>query len=387
MEQRPLAVWAWPAYLSRSIGVALLLGLSLLSGCMNQIPRSGPGEVTITKGAGDLAGFTLIDVNADTIGPYMLVRRGDSAGTVGTAYSPRVRLSPGDIIKVNIAESKEGGLFAPLSIGGTAFSNVRVDHKGSISLPYAGRLSVGGLDTQAVEDRIKSRLSGVTFEPQVYVELMADRSNTVLVTGEARSPGRFSLLEGPLTIIDAINRAGGPARAPHQTDVILRRGKSVRRMSLTAIEGGRNIQLQRGDEIVLEASLKVFNALGAIAKTGQMEFPKAEPSLLDALATAGGLSNGIAHNTGVFVFRLEEPHAWQDDKGGWQPGPVIFKFDMSRPETLFFEQAFALRANDTIYVTNAPTIEWMRLLAPIAQTMSTLRAGVTLPNTFESIGQ
>jgi polysaccharide biosynthesis/export protein len=308
----------------------------------------------------------------------MLERRGDSGGTVGTGYSPRIRLAPGDVIKVNIAESKEGGLFAPLSIGGTSFSNVRVDHKGSISLPYAGRVAVAGLDPQAVEDRIKNRLAGVTFEPQIYVELVADRSNTVLVTGEVKAPGRFSLLEGPLTIIDAINRAGGGVRMPHQTDVVLRRGKTVKRIPLTSIEGGRNIQLQRGDEIVVEADLKVFNALGAVSKTGQVEFPKTNPSLLDALATVGGLSNSLAHNTGVFVFRLEEPHAWLDDKGQWQPGPVIFKFDMSRPETFFFEQAFALKPDDTIYVTNAPTVEWLRLIGPIATTMATVRGGISL---------
>jgi len=216
------------------------------------------------------------------------------------------------------------------------------------------------------------------------VELVSDRSSTVLVTGYVKSPGRYSALDGPLTIIDAINHAGGPALAPYQTDVVLRRGKTVKRMALSSIEGGRNIPLQRGDEIVLEPDLKVFNALGAVTRTGQIEFPKPEPTLLDGLATVGGLSNNLAHNTGVFVFRLEEPHAWLDDKGRWQPGPVIFKFDMSRPETFFFEQVFALRPNDTIYVTNAPTVEWLRLIGPIAQTAATVRGGIALTSTVES---
>jgi polysaccharide export outer membrane protein len=382
MVQR-LPVPAPSVFLTRGIFAVILCAITLLSGC-TEIARPGPGEVAITKGRGDLAGFTLIDVNADTVGPYMLARSGDSGGTVGTSSSPRVRLAPGDVIKVNIAESKEGGLFAPLATGGTPFSNVRVDHKGSISLPYAGRVPVAGLDTQTVEDRIKSRLAGVTFEPQVYVELVADHSNTVLVTGEVRAPGRFSLLDGPLTIIDAINRAGGAAHPPYQTDVVLRRGKTVKRIPMTSIQGGRNIPLQRGDEIVVEADLKVFNALGAVSKTGQMEFPKTEPSLLDGIATAGGLTNNLAHNTGVFVFRLEEPHAWQDAKGQWQPGPVIFKFDMSLPETFFYEQAFALKSNDTIYVTNAPAVEWMRVITPIATTMAAARGGFQLTNQIEN---
>jgi polysaccharide export outer membrane protein len=385
MLQQPRLVPALREWMTRGIVVAVISLLAALSGC-TEIPRAGPGEVAITKGGGDLAGFTLIDVNADTIGPYMLVRHSDSGGTVGTGYAPRIRLAPGDIIRISIAESKDGGLFAPLAVGGTTFGNVRVDDRGTISIPYAGRVPVAGLDLQRVEARIRSRLAGVTFEPQVYVELIADRSNTVLVTGEVKSPGRFSLLEGSLTIIDAINRAGGASRPAHLTDVVLRRGKEVKRIALASIEGGLNIQLQRGDEIVVEADFKVFNAMGAVTKAGQIEFPKSQPSVLDALATVGGLSNNVAHNTGVFLFRLNEPHAWLDSQGRWQSGPVIFKFNMALPETFFFEQAFALRPDDTIYVTNAPTVEWMRVLAPIAQTMATVRGSISVTNAVENVG-
>src|SRR3954449_10117775 len=148
IHQAP-ATLALPSLVTRSLIALSLCAFTLLSGC-TQIARPGPGEVAITKGAGDLAGFTLIDVNSDTIAPYMLSRRSDAGGTAGTGYSPRIRLSPGDVLRVNIAESKEGGLFAPLAVGGTGFSNVRIDDRGVISLPYVGRLSVRGLDPQAV---------------------------------------------------------------------------------------------------------------------------------------------------------------------------------------------------------------------------------------------
>ena len=105
MMLRPLSLIAPSLYLTRAIFAAFLAVTAVLAGC-TQIPRPGPAEVAITKGAGDLAGFTLIDINSNTIGPYMLIRHGDSAGTVGTGYSPRIRLAPGDVIKVSIAESK-----------------------------------------------------------------------------------------------------------------------------------------------------------------------------------------------------------------------------------------------------------------------------------------
>ena len=100
--------------------------------------------------------------------------------------------------------------------------------------------------------------------------------------------------------------------------------------------------------------------------------------MLDALALVGGLDNSVSSNTGVFVFRLREPKAWLDADSRWQEGPAIFQFDMSKPETMFIAQAFGVRSDDTIYVTNAPAIEWIRSLAPIAATIQTVQSAVTV---------
>lgn len=357
--------------------LALAGASAVLAGCSG-IPRVGPAEKDINQEAADLSGFSLIEVNATTIGPYRVHTSGDQAGTGGTATAGRISLSSGDLIKVTISESKEGGLFAPLSRGGTPFNNVRVDHKGTISLPYVGRMNVKGLDPQTVEKRIRNTLTSVSFEPQVYVELLEDRNQSVLVTGEVKTPGRFSTIEGPMTLIDAINRAGGATRAPHQTEVVIRRGKTVTRLPLSRVYAGRNRALQPGDELVLEADVKVFNAIGAVTRTGQTEFSKYNPTLLDALSQMGGLSNEVASNTGVFVFRLRERQAWKDEQGHWHEGPVIFKFDMSKPETLFLAGVFGICHEDTIYVTNAPTVEWERKLRPIALSIAVVNGGVTL---------
>jgi polysaccharide export outer membrane protein len=356
--------------------VAIFAALAFLTACSG-IPRSGPAEVAITQGSADLAGFSLIGMTPQNVGNYLVRRIDDGAGTAGVPSAPAVVLSSGDIIKVRISESKEGGLFAPLATGGTVFDKVRVDHRGTISLPYASRVKVSGLDTQAVAERIRDKLSGVSFEPQVYVELVADRGSSVLVSGAVKDPGRFSLLEGPMTLLDAVGKAGGATGPAHQIDVLVRRGKQVMRIPLSTVQSGRNMQLRSGDEVILEADAKVFNALGAVTKAGQIEFSKLNPSLLDALSQVGGLSNELASNTGVFVFRLREPKAWQDRDGRWHEGAAIFRFNMSRPETMFIAQVFGVVPDDTIYVTNAPSVEWMRAITPIAATMAAVNSAVT----------
>jgi polysaccharide export outer membrane protein len=352
------------------IGLSLLLVIPALGGCT--ISRDGPQEKLISEASADLSGFTLIDMTAARVSNYRISRPADSAGTVAVPSAPPISLSSGDVLKVRISEAKEGGIFAPLALGGTVFDNLRVDHKGTISLPHAGRLKVAGLDPPRVEDRIRAALEGVAFEPQVQVEITADRGSSVLVSGEVHNAGRFSLIESPLTLVDAIARAGGATKPRHQIDVVIRRGKSVRRVPLDTVLNGRNQQLRAGDEVTLEANGKVFNALGAVKRTGQIEFPKANPSLMDALAQAGGLDDGRSSATGVFVFRLREPKAWLDANNSWQQGAVIFRFDMSKPETMFIAQAFAIRSDDTVYVTNAPSLEWVRTLQPIAMTLATV---------------
>ncbi len=362
----------------------LCLALLLLAGCSG-IPRAGPLEKSITEESADLAGFTLIEMSANTVAEYRVASAADTAGTVGVPGAPEINISPGDVLRLRISETKEGGIFAPLASGGTSFDSVRVDHKGDVTIPYVGRVKVLGLNLQQVEERLRSRLTGVTFEPQVYAELVSGRGSSILVSGEVKAPGRFSLLDGPMTIIDAVAKAGGANKPPHQMDVVIRRGKTLTRIPLASVMSGRNQPLRTGDEVTLEANTKVFNALGAIKSTGQLEFNKLYPTLLDALAQLGGLDNTNSSSTGVFVFRLREPRAWLDADNHWQEGPVIFKFDMTKPEMMFITQAFGVRPNDTIYVTNAPSVEWTRSLSPIAQTMATIQGGIGLGKTVIDI--
>jgi polysaccharide export outer membrane protein len=382
-----------PATKSRHIGVFVrgaavaLLALGVAS--CSSLPTSGPSYSAIVdkpnESSDDIDGYTLIDVSAANIGTYRVHKANDAAGGGAAQTQAAIRLAPGDIIRVAISEGKEGGLFAPLAAGGTNFPQVRVDKSGSINLPYVGRLPVRGLDLPDVEARIRAKLQGTAFEPQVYVELLANRNNTVLVAGDVKSPGRHSLLEGPMTIVDAVAKAGGLARPALQSDVVLRRGKSVRRIAMSDVYNGHNLQLAAGDELTIEYGAKTFNALGAVKKTGQLEFTKASPTLMDGLAQAAWLNDDAANPTGIFVFRLNEPHAWRDQAGTWHRGNVVFRVDLRKPENLFLAQALALKPDDSIYVTNAPAYEWMKAVRPIAMSLLAVRNATGTASQIETL--
>src|SRR5690606_17903177 len=112
--------------------------------------------------------------------------------------------------------------------GGTVFDNVRVSSDGTISLPYVGSLNVRGFTLTQVDNAIRKKLKGtVATDPQVHSEMVGDFSGSVLVAGAVKTPGRFSSLQGPLTILDAVNMAGGPVLEPHLINVIVRNGKKA----------------------------------------------------------------------------------------------------------------------------------------------------------------
>lgn len=372
----------------RVVGSVLVILATSLAGC-DTISSSGPSNSAIVEQASttpdQIDSYALIDIDATNIAHYRVNKPSDRGEATTALTQARVRLAPGDVLKVIVSESKEGGLFAPLATGGTTFPNVRIDQNGDISLPYVERLNVRGLDPQAVEAKIRAKLQGTAFEPQVYVELLANRNNSVLVAGEVRQPSRLSMLDGPMTVIDAVSRAGGLSRSALQSEAVIRRGGSVRRIPMSDVHNGRNMTLQAGDTVTIEPAVKTFNALGAVKKTGQIEFASAHPSIMDGLALANGLDDLAANPTGVFVIRLDEPHAYRDADGRWRRGSVVFRLDMRKPENLLLSQAMALKPGDTIYVTNAPAYEWLKIIRPIAASLVAVRSAVGVADQLDSL--
>ena len=138
------------------------------------------------------------------------------------------QVAPGDVLRVRIFEPYEGSIFPTIQRPGADLGVQRVTDDGTINVPYAGTVAVAGLDLTHIEQRIAERLKGKAQDPQVIVEFVSDRSHTVMVSGDVRQPGRVSILEGVRSVVDAINRAGGPSNIPAaQVEVVVRRQGQV----------------------------------------------------------------------------------------------------------------------------------------------------------------
>jgi len=218
----------------------------------------------------------------------------------------------------------------------------------------------------------------------VIVEFVADRSNTVMVSGDVKTPGRMSLLEGTRTVVDAINRAGGLANPPSsstpgaaptptgatQYEVVLRRrGEVILDKQFADLLAGADVGIQKGDEIVVRPNFQAYTVLGAVTKAGNVPLTKGNMSLLEALGEVGGLSDQRANKTGVYLFRMG------DIKENPSVRARVFRLDLMQPVSIFVAQQFGMQSRDVIYVTNAPLYEYDKVLTAIYRTFSIISVG------------
>jgi polysaccharide export outer membrane protein len=347
------------AFSKRAAGIVVATAMALgLPGCGGTLSGAGPYKGTI-ESKNDA--YTLVDINASTIAPFMRGPVKPVLAKVTSPIPPSIRLMGGDVINVLITDNApEGaGLFAPLATGGTQLK-VRIDSQGMISLPYVGHQFVAGMTLIQVEDLIRKQLKGVTSDVQAHVDLVGDLSGSVLVAGAVKTPGRFSTLQGPLTLLDAINQAGGPVMEPHLVNVTVRNGDQVTTLNYEDILAGSNVVLRPNSEVILERARQRFVAMGAVGNPGLHDMPQQYTSLLDALGAVGGLKEGSANPQGVFVFRMDENS---------RSKPTVMRLDMRDPAAIFYARQVILRPDDTIYVTNAAVYEWQKIISPIVQTM------------------
>lgn len=351
-------------FFSRTVkrGLAMVALVLPLAGC-GILSGAGPYSASIRNVDSD-ASYKLVDLSAQTIGPYLVAGEAPLLSTTSDMPMPNIRLVSGDVLKIMISDSaQEGSIFAPLSSGGTVFEAVRVNASGDISLPYAGKMRVRGLALDQVADKIEKNLRGKASDPQVHVELVGDLSGSVLVAGVVKAPGRFSTLQGPLTLLDAINLAGGPIPEPHLAMVTVRTGKSVHVYNYKELLDGRNAPVPPHSEIIVERARKRFIAMGAVTEPGLHDLPSENPSLLETMGSIGGLKEAMADPTGVFIFRRSINSETK------QPEALVFQLNMRNPESIFLAGQFLVHPDDAIYVTNAAVYEWQKIISPIVQTV------------------
>jgi polysaccharide export outer membrane protein len=204
----------------------------------------------------------------------------------------RYTLGPQDQLKITVFDEPD-------------LSNIyRIDSDGYITFPMLNRVAASGLTPSELQDRIRTMLlSGYIRNPQVRVEIEGYKSQSVIVGGEVRAPGKIPMT-GTMSIIEALAAAGSPTSSASSEVTVSRQKKGTNgvvthendveiiRVNLKDIQlgrAGRDIQLQDGDIINVPKAQTLF-LTGMVRNPGAIVY---EPGMTvqQAIAVAGGLTD------------------------------------------------------------------------------------------------
>ena len=223
------------------------------------------------------------------------------AAPVDTEYV----VGPQDVLNVRIyGEEKLSG-------------RIRIDNDGSFPFEYLGRVKAEGMTTAQIEAYLAKALGdGYLRNPQVSVEVVEYRSQSVFVTGEVRSPNKYSL-PGNSTLMDLLTLAGSitPNAGNWVQITHARKGGDMLgpaasleydlRVNLRDIQTGKaqNIKMRDGDTIFVPKADRVWvvgqvrNPQGVIYEEGMTVF--------EAIAAAGGITEK-GSNSRIEIVRIEK---------------------------------------------------------------------------------
>lgn len=360
-------------------GVALLAVVGTVSAC--GLPRSGPSKTELYKSSvlqeGDAFVVTVdADVarKASTNPPLSFTNGFVGPGVVG---SDDIR--PGDVLNLSIWENVDNGLLADQGLNSTRLQEMQVDGDGYIFVPYAGRIKAAGNTPEALRRIITGKLETQTPDPQVTVTRQSGDGATVSVMGGVGAQGVYPIERPTRTLAAMLARAGGVAIKPEIAQVTITRGRHTSTVWLTDLysDPRNDVALRPGDIILVEEDRRAFTAIGATGGQNRVPFDTQELSAVEAIAQVGGLATNFADPRGVFVLRDERPEIANDILGRsdlTEPVRMAYVMDLTEPSAIFNARDFMIRDNDTIYITEAPYVQWRKTLAALTGTANSANA-------------
>ncbi|MFD2270357.1 polysaccharide biosynthesis/export family protein [Undibacterium arcticum] len=98
-----------------------------------------------------------------------------------------------------------------------------VDHEGMVQFPYAGALKLAGLTEEQARGLLTGKLARYINKPKVTLRVQAYRSKRIYIDGEVKSPGLQAINDIPMTLVEALNRAGGLLPTADQSQIFINR--------------------------------------------------------------------------------------------------------------------------------------------------------------------
>ena len=271
------------------------------------------------------------------------------------------KIGPGDVLQITVWDHPELAAAVGQPVAPTRPSDAAVgflvDHEGNLEFPYVGTLHVAGESAEQVQRRITADLGKVMVKPQVTVRIASFRASQVYIDGEVRAPGSQTINDIPMTLTEAISRAGGFAPTADQGHVVIVRGDKTYYVNVSQMlrnnQNPSKIVLQNGDLLRIESreDYGVY-VMGEVNKPATvLPMRNGKLSLGEAISQAGSLNSATAEAQSLYVIR-----------GGPGLKPQIWHLDATSPVSMLLANQFELEPKDVVYVDAGGLVRFNRVL-------------------------
>jgi polysaccharide export outer membrane protein len=282
-----------------------------------------------------------------TGGPYKI----ESGDILSIVVWDHPELARAALVPVNIA-------IVDQAANNTPTAGFVVDHDGMVQFPYAGALKLAGLTEDDARALLSTRLAKYINKPNVTLRVQSYRSKRVYVDGEVKTPGMQAINDIPMTLIEAINRAGGLLPTADQSQLaLIRQGTSYQLNLPQLVQKGVNpasIMMVNGDvlRVLSRDESKVFIS-GEVTQPRSLTMHNGRLTLNEALGESGGVNPLSGDASQIYVVRKSTTE------------PVVYRLDAQAPGALAMAEAFELNPKDVVYVAATPLANWHRTISQI----------------------
>lgn len=283
-------------------------------------------------------------------------------------------LGAGDVLQITVWDHPElmAALGAQTQANSRPFDPAQgfvIDSNGNVQMPYAGSVHVAGLRVEQSQQAVYTALSKVFVRPQVTVRVASFRAKQVYVDGEVHTPGAVPINDVPLTLFEAVNRAGDFSTTADQSRMVLVRDGVSYRLNLTSMlssnQNPSKILLKNGDllRVVSRDDNGVF-VMGEVNKpVTAIPMKSGKLTLSDALSQAGSVNTASADAAQLYVIR-----------GSSETTPQVFHLDARSPVAMVLANQFELQPKDVVYVDGNGLVRLSRVLSLL---LPAINAGLT----------
>lgn len=287
-------------------------------------------------------------------------------------------IGAGDVLNIVVWDHPELSMQAAgAAVGDTTTSmspvsnGYNVSPAGTIQFPYVGLLQLAGLTESEVRDLLTARLAFFIKNPQITVRIQSYRSHRIYIDGEVRTPGVQALNDIPLTLPEAIGRAGGFTPVADRAHIAVTRNGQTTTVNLPQLLAQgvdpSNILMRHGDlvRVLGREDAKVF-VLGEVLRASSQSLRNGRLTLNEALSEAGGINPNTANPRQIYVVRTAKLEQAE-----------LYHLDAKSPMAHALAEGFELQARDVIYVDPVPLVRWNRvisLILPSAQAVTSTRS-------------